>query len=78
MTAVTTPRLMLIDGALVPGSTDAWIDSTDGRALQTMVSPMFDAAGAWIGNAAVDFSLSEIDQVLGESDIEQAQWLLVT
>ena len=58
--------------------TDAWIDSTDGRALQTMVSPMFDAAGAWIGNAAVDFSLSEIDQVLGESDIEQAQWLLVT
>ena len=58
--------------------TDAWIDSTDGRALQTMVSPMFDSAGAWIGNAAVDFSLGEVDLVLGESNLGQAQWLLVT
>ncbi|MDP2795406.1 MAG: ATP-binding protein, partial [Sulfurisoma sp.] len=58
--------------------TDAWIDSTDGRALQTMVSPMFDATGEWIGNAAVDFSLAEFDQLLGTSGLEKSQWLLVT
>jgi len=58
--------------------TDAWIDSTDGRALQSIISPMFDTQGVWIGNAAVDFELKEIDQVLGESGMEQAQWLLVT
>ncbi len=58
--------------------TDAWIDSTDGRALQSIISPMFDTKGVWIGNAAVDFELKEIDQILGESGMEQAQWLLVT
>jgi len=58
--------------------TDAWIDSTDGRALQSIISPMFDAKGVWIGNAAVDFELKEIDQILGENGMEQSQWLLVT
>lgn len=57
--------------------TDAWIDTTDGRVLQTMVSPMFDAKGEWIGNAAVDFALEEIDQMLAQSGLQQAQWLLV-
>ena len=58
--------------------TDAWIDSTDNRALQSIISPIFDAKGVWIGNAAVDFELKEIDQILAESGMEQAQWLLVT
>jgi len=58
--------------------TDAWIDSTDGRVLQSIISPMFDGQGTWIGNAAVDFELKEIDQILAGSGMEQAQWLLVT
>lgn len=57
--------------------TDAWIDASSGRAIQTVVSPMFDAAGNWVGNAAVDFSLDLIDQMLAQSGLQQAQWLLV-
>jgi len=77
--AMLTPYAGLIgQGEAQVFRTDAWIDSTDGRALQTMVSPMFDAKGEWIGNAAVDFALDEFDQILGGSGVEQSQWLLVT
>ena len=76
--AMLTPFVGQIkDGELQIFRTDAWVDSTDGRALQTVVSPMFDAKGEWIGNAAVDFSLAEFDQLLSASGIEQSQWLVV-
>jgi PAS domain S-box-containing protein len=77
--AMLTPYISQIKpGTLQIFRTSAWIDSTDGRALQTMVSPMFDRKGEWLGNAAVDFALDEIDRMLSQSGLEQAQWLLVT
>lgn len=57
--------------------TRAWIDPKDLRARFTILSPMFDLQGVWLGNAAVDYGLSELDGILASSRLTQAEWLLI-